>query len=224
MPRWLVRRWRLLMNVLNNPEFIKKLPSLADEYRINNNLPTANCFKAFREFDIPGDCAPAIWVLLEQPKLIDKPQKLIRHIKPPIEYVSYKAKQRGLADDPNEAFKYWEQKRQELKAKGSDFIEEFDGIFLEIASYTTKEELMGFVDEYFDIHLKPLLQQGEGYFTPEELRKGRIRKAKKLPVLMQTMRKDGKTALEIMRELGLGRETSSINRTIANYKKKREKS
>lgn len=220
MPRWLLRRWRIFKkHVLINEEFLEELPELSEEYKGFDNLPLSERLIGLaRRFRIPAECVPALWALLENPDLLYDEQKLASLIKPPVGYVSYQAKVRGVEDDPNKAFEYWEQKRQQARAKGRDFEAEFDGIFLEVASYTTKDELLDFINEHYESHLEPLLRAGEGYFTPKELRSGRIREPKKRNELIIGWHKDGKTAREIEALLDFELDVSSIRRIIRNAK------
>lgn len=113
-----------------------------------------------------------------------------------------------------QTFEYWEQKRQQLRKQGRDFEAEFDGVFLEVASYTTKEELLAFVNDYFDNHLKPLLRTTESPFTPVSLREGRVREPEKRNELIIGWHKSGKTPREIEALLGFELDISSIRRII----------
>jgi hypothetical protein len=220
MPRWQIRRWRLFKRALEDKTFLELLPDLSSDYQDNDSLPTKYTIGAVRAFRIPGECTEAFYALLGNPELINQQSKLVDLIRPPVQYLSFRHKVMGMSEEPKARFKHWQASRKKEAIKsGQDILELSEGLLLEVQPYTTKQELMDFIDGFFDSHLKPLLSKSDSPFTPEELRKGRIRKPSKVRARVLELHKDGKTPIEIEKALGYKHWASNISKIISEAKK-----
>lgn len=221
LPRWLLRRWRLLQAALIRKDFQGALEGLSEGYKANGNLPTPDIFTAFRIYGIPGECSVAFYALLENPALIQDEQTLVELIFPPISATSFTKEKRIPSANPGDEFKRWQEVRKRYQQSSNVDILEGEGLVIEVNPFTTKDELLGFVSDYFDEYLKPLLA-GDATYTPEKLRAGRVTSPSKRKETIMELFEQGKSAGEIVRILRGDNEPSNIRKVISQTNKARK--
>lgn len=225
LPLWQKRRWRLFKRALINPEFNKALPELSRSYKSNKSLPAEEVIRAYRKYGIPTGCEEALYAVLDNPANINNDEMLAQLIRPPIHYISFITGKRGVSDNPKEEFRHWKDLDDELRKKyGTNLLAQKDGLILEVGSYTTKDELKDFIDQYFDSELRPLLSVGDGYFTPQRLRAGRISAVKEIDELIMAMYSAGKKPKQITESLwkrGIYVDATNVSKRISLLKKNR---
>lgn len=174
LPRWQVRRLRLLDKAFKAPEFEQLILDIQNNV-LSKDEAAKSLFEIMPKINLPGDCFYIAIIVLNEPSIIKDHEYIRTLLSPPIKWTSFRNKMRGPSPNPKMSFLDWHKSRSEHIDFGYDPLENDSALLLEIKPSTTKEELLNFIDEYFEDEIKPQLsiKSHDEYYYPEVMKSGR---------------------------------------------------
>lgn len=223
-PLWHQRRWRLLNKAFNTTEFQQLLKDVENE--IVSSVEAAQIlFSLMPKIKLPGDCYFIALVVLQDPKSVHDEEFVKSLIVPPINWVSFRNRMRGPSEPLKSSFEEWENTRTELLKKGYDPLTSDNAILIEVKPTTTKQELIDFIEQYYDNELKPQLkiQARDRYYYPTDMEIGRRISEESINQKRDTkiidLHRLGKTPKEIAEELRYNIEPSNVRTILSRLRK-----